>query len=80
MADDRTHADRYAELPEQTREFIEDLRPEEIQTLREAIRLVAAVGTVSRFLRWVVLGALAGLFLFVQFLDLLPRVKAWWGK
>lgn len=48
-------ADRYTKLPEHTREFLEDLREEEIDDLRETIEFYRSVKTVGRFMKWLII-------------------------
>lgn len=44
--------DRYAELPEKTRAFLEELRPAEIVLLNKAINFMRSAETMGRFFRW----------------------------
>lgn len=46
------------DLKPETRAWLAELRPEEVSMLRDGTRLVAAVSTVSRAVRWgIILGA-----------------------
>lgn len=47
----RARADRYAELPQETREFLEQLRKEDIALLAESINFMRSTKTMSRFVR-----------------------------
>ena len=45
-------------IPPDVRAFLAELRPDEVKMLRDGIRLVAAVSTVGRAVRWgIILGA-----------------------
>lgn len=67
----------YAELPEETRRFIEDLREEDVTLLKDGIRLVLALRTVSTFTKWVLL-TLVGTFLATVVLtENIIKVIAW---
>lgn len=73
-------ADRFAELPAETRKFLSKLDEEEIATLDQGLRLVRAMMTVGRFARWMIVGVL-GLFVGASmFLDSLQKVIAWLNK
>jgi len=60
-----SHApDHLADLPEETRKFLSQLREEDLDTLKEGLRLVIAVRTVGKFSKWLivtVVGAFIGL-------------------
>lgn len=49
---------RFDDLPEPTQQFLKSLRPEEVQTLNDGIRLVNAIRTVGTFMKWVIVGIL----------------------
>jgi len=51
-----------AELPPATQEFLARLRPEDIETLEEGVRLVNAFRAVGRLMRWIILTA-GGIFI-----------------
>ncbi|EAQ34062.1 hypothetical protein NB311A_06673 [Nitrobacter sp. Nb-311A] len=68
---------RFDDLPPATKEFLTNLRPDEIKTLNDGIRLVSAIWTVGTFAKWViitVLGILAG---FVMFGESVAKIAAW---
>ena len=60
--DNRTPADRYADLPEETRDFIEQLRPKDIALLTDAIEFMRSAKTMGRFAYWA-LALIVGTFL-----------------
>ncbi|MFC3074725.1 hypothetical protein [Shinella pollutisoli] len=66
-----------AELPEATREFLARLRPEDLQTLENGLRLINSVLTVGKFVKWLVVGIL-GLVVGVQmFWDSVVKLYGW---
>lgn len=53
-----------ADLPEETRKFLSQLRKDDLETLQDGLRLVIAVRTVGKFSKWVIItfvGAFVGL-------------------
>jgi hypothetical protein len=70
-------AERWAELPESTRHFIEDLRPDEIETMREGIRLVQSFRTVGVFVRWSFYVLFGTFIAFVGFGEAVTRFRGW---
>lgn len=72
-----SEAKQFDELPPATKEFLTNLRPDEIRTLNDGIRLVSAIRTVGTFAKWViitVLGILAGI---VMFGESVAKIAAW---
>lgn len=66
MDDEKACPKRLAELPEDVREFLADLRPTEINSLRYGLRLISAIMTVATATKWLIitaLGILAGIVL-----------------
>lgn len=64
MVEPTTPPDHLADLPEETRKFLSQLREEDLDTLKEGLRLVIAVRTVGKFSKWLivtVVGAFIGL-------------------
>ncbi|QYM73355.1 hypothetical protein K1X45_02625 [Pseudochrobactrum sp. Wa41.01b-1] len=55
-------AHRFNELPEETQEFLSQLREDDIETLKDGLRLVIAMRTVGRFMKWMIV-ALIGTFI-----------------
>lgn len=53
-------ADRYAELPARTREWLEGLNERDITTLNEAIRFQEQARTIGKFGKWLLI-SFAGL-------------------
>lgn len=70
-------AKRFDDLPPKTKEFLSNLRPDEIDTLNDGIRLINSAMTVGRFMKWVLislLGLLAGVVLFGESVG---KIIAW---
>ena len=51
-------ARRFDDLPDETKDFLASLRPDEVTTLNDGIRLVNAIRTVGTFVKWVIVGTL----------------------
>lgn len=68
---------RFDDLPERTKEFLANLRPEEIDTLNDGIRLVSAIRTVGTFMKWVIVGLIGILAGFVMIGESISKIAAW---
>ncbi|KAB2730799.1 hypothetical protein [Brucella intermedia] len=71
---------RMAELPEETREFLSQLREEDIALMKDGLDLVRSVRTIGRFMRWVVLGVLATLIGVVSLYENVMKMWSWIHK
>ena len=72
-----SEAKRFDDLPEKTKEFLSNLRDDEVDTLADGIRLVSAMRTVGAFVKWLIVGIL-GLFLgVVMFAESVAKILAW---
>ncbi|ABA04799.1 conserved hypothetical protein [Nitrobacter winogradskyi Nb-255] len=72
-----SEAKRFDDLPPATKEFLTNLRPDEIKTLNDGIRLINSALTVGRFMKWVIitmLGILAGI---VMFGESISKIASW---
>ncbi|MCX5495348.1 hypothetical protein OSH11_11570 [Kaistia dalseonensis] len=70
-------AETYADLPEETRRMLEDLRPDEVEFLQKLIRMIMSFGSVGKFLA-LVGGAIIGLVIGLPMLiDALMRIWSW---
>lgn len=70
-------AKRFDDLPERTKQFLSDLRPDEVDTLNDGIRLVRSIATVGAFMKWVIVGVL-GLFVGVVMLgESVGKILIW---
>lgn len=65
------------ELPEETREFLARLRPDDIQTLEDGVRLVNAVKTVGTFVKWMIVGVLGLALGTVMFAESFGKIIGW---
>lgn len=66
-----------AELPKETREFLARLRPDDLETLEDGVRLVNAVRTVGIFFKWVIVGALGFVVGAVMFYESIAKIIGW---
>lgn len=70
-------AHRFNELPEETQEFLSQLRGDDIETLKDGLRLVIAMRTVGRFMRWMIV-AIVGTFIgAVMLYENILKVLSW---
>jgi G:T/U-mismatch repair DNA glycosylase len=74
---DEKHVDRYAELPEETRKFVEELRPKDIQLLQQSIEFMRSVVTVGRFIKWSLVGIVGTFVGAVMFGEALAKIWNW---
>lgn len=67
----------FDDLSEPTKKFLSNLRPDEIDTLNDGIRLVGAIRTVGTFAKWVIVGVI-GIFAGVVMLgESVAKIAAW---
>lgn len=77
MKDQAEPVSAMAELPEATREFLARLRPEDLQTLENGLRLINSILTVGKLVKWLLVGGL-GLVVGVQmFWDSVVKLYGW---
>ncbi len=72
-----SEAKRFDDLPARTKEFLTNLRDEEIDTLSDGIRLVSAIRTVGTFMKWVIVGLIGILAGFVMIGESISKIAAW---
>lgn len=70
-------AKRFDDLPDRTKEFLSNLREDEIDTLNDGIRLVGAIRTVGTFVRWVIVGLLGIFAGVVMFGEAVGKLVGW---
>lgn len=70
-------ANRFNELPERTQVFLSQLRESDIELMEEGIDLVRAIQTVGKFVRWLILAALAIMVGLVSLHDNAVKIWAW---
>jgi hypothetical protein len=67
----------FDDLPACTKEFLSNLRDEEIDTLSDGIRPVNAIRTVGTFMKWVIVGLIGILAGFVMVGESIAKIAAW---
>lgn len=77
MDDNARPVDRMVELPEETREFLSQLREDDIRTLKDGLRLVTATMIVGKFVKWVIVGVLGIAVGIVMFGESVAKIAAW---
>ncbi len=70
-------AKRFDDLPEKTKEFLSGLRPDEVDTLNDGIRLVRSIATVGNFMKWCIVGILGIAVGIVMFGESVAKIVAW---
>lgn len=70
-------AKRFDDLSPETQAFLMGLRPDEVETLNDGIRLVGAIRTVGTFMKWCIVGALGIVLGTVMFYDALVKILSW---
>ncbi len=72
-----SEAKKFDDLPPRTKEFLSNLRDDEIDTLNDGIRLVGAIRTVGTFAKWVIVGII-GIFAGVVMLgESIQKIAVW---
>jgi hypothetical protein len=72
-------AHRFNELPDETQEFLSQLRGDDIETLKDGLRLVMAMRTVGKLVKWLIVG-IAGTFIgTVMLYENVIKVLNWIG-
>lgn len=61
-----SEAHKFDDLPTRTKDFLTNLRDDEIDTLNDGIRLVGAIRTVGTFMKWLIVGLIGILAGFVM--------------
>lgn len=65
------------ELPPETREFLARLRPDDLQTLEDGVRLVNAVRTVGTFFKWLLIGIMGIVVGTVMLWESIVKIVSW---
>lgn len=68
---------RFDDLSPETQAFLMGLRPEEVETLNDGIRLVGSIRTVATFFRWCIVGVLGVAMGIVMFGESVTKILAW---
>lgn len=53
---DASTVSRFNELPDETQEFLSQLREDDIENLKDGLRLVMAMRTVGGLVKWLIFG------------------------
>ena len=77
MEKDAEAVERLVELPPETREFLAQLRQEDINTLKDGLRLVNATMIVGKFVKWCIIGLLGILAGVVMFGESVMKIAEW---
>ena len=72
-----SEAKRFDDLPERTKDFLLNLRDDEIDTMNDGIRLVGAIRTVGTFVKWVIVGIIGIFAGVVMFGESVMKIMAW---
>lgn len=70
-------AHRFNELPKETQDFLSQLREDDIETLKDGLRLVIAMRTVGTFMKWLIVGFLGMVVGVVMFGEAVLKIVAW---
>lgn len=70
-------AHRFNELPDETQEFLSQLRGDDIETLKDGLRLVIAMRTVGIFMKWLIVGILGLVMGVVMFGEAMIKIITW---
>lgn len=72
-----SEAHKFDDLPQRTKDFLSNLRDDEIDTLNDGIRLVGAIRTVGTFAKWLIVGVI-GIFAGVIMLgESISKIALW---
>lgn len=80
MDENAAPVNRMAELPEETREFLSQLREDDIKTLKDGVRLVNAIQTVGSFMKWLIVGLLGFVVGVVMLGESIAKIVAWFRQ
>lgn len=70
-------AHRFNELPEETQEFLSQLRGDDIETLKDGLRLVIAMRTVGRLMKWMIVAVVGTFIATVMLYENVLKVLNW---
>ncbi|MHC3941659.1 hypothetical protein [Paenochrobactrum sp. BZR 201-1] len=70
-------AHRFNELPKETQDFLSQLREDDIETLKDGLRLVIAMRTVGTFMKWLIVGILGMVVGVVMFGEAVLKIVTW---
>ncbi len=70
-------AHRFNELPDETQEFLSQLREDDIETLKDGLRLVIAMRTVGRLMKWMIVAVVGTFIGTVMLYENILKVITW---
>ena len=70
-------AHRFNELPDETQEFLSQLRGDDIETLKDGLRLVMAMRTVGKLVKWLIVGIVGTFIGTVMLYENIMKVLSW---
>ncbi len=73
-------AGKLIDLPDETREFLSQLREEDIDLMKHGLDLIRSLRTIGRFMRCVILAVLAILIGVVSLYENTVKLIAWFQK
>ncbi len=68
---------RFNELPNFTQDFIAELREEDVEELKEAIKFIRSAKTIGKFGRWMLLTAISMFIGAVALGEHIIKLKGW---
>lgn len=69
--------ERFNELPEKTKQFLSDLRDDDIDTLADGIKYMAAAKTIGTFVKWLIVGVLGVVTGVIMFAESIWKIISW---
>ncbi len=76
---DANTASRFNELPDETQEFLSQLRGDDIENLKDGLRLVMAMRTVGGLVKWLIVGIVGTFIATVMLYENVIKVLHWIG-
>lgn len=77
MVREMSDAKRFDDLSPKVKEFFSEMRDEEVETLKDGMRLANAVLIVGAFVKWCIVGALGIAVGIVMFGESVAKILAW---
>lgn len=72
--------DRFAQLSPEAKEFLSKIDNEDVELLKDGLNLIKSLKTVSKFMKWLILGVLGVFFGTVMLWEtILKFLKLWKG-
>lgn len=73
-------ADRFAQLSPEAKAFLSKIDNEDVELLKDGLNLIKSLKTVSRFMKWLILGVLGVFFGTVMLWEtILKFLRLWKG-